>query len=138
MPWYFSIFLFIASCTLLSWLSSRLVKSLVQIAKYLHWKEFIIAFFVMAFAASLPNLFTDLNAALQGKPELALGDIIGGNLVDLTLVLAIGIFFSKRGLSSESSMVQTSAIFTTIIAVLPLFLIFDGNLGRMDGLVLIF
>lgn len=137
MQWYFVVIIFIASCLVLSWLSSRMVRDLIGVAKYLNWKEFIIAFFVMSLATSLPNLFTDFNAALQGKPELAFGDIIGGNLVDLTFVLAVAAFFSKKGLSSESGMVQKSAIFTTLIAILPLLLIFDGNLSRPDGLILI-
>ncbi len=137
MPVYFIVIIFVVSCCLLSWLSSRLVKSLVQIARYLQWREFIIAFFVMAFAASLPDLFIDVNAALQHKPLLALGDILGGNLVDLTLVLAIAVFFSKKSLSAESEMVQTSAFFTTAIAVLPLLLILDGRLSRIDGVILI-
>jgi len=121
----------------LSWLSSRLIKALIQIAKYLRWREFIIAFFVMAFAVSLPNLFTDFNAVLQGKPELAFGDIIGGNLADLTIVLAIAVFFTKKGLVAESQMVQQSALFTTAIAILPLLLVMDGNISRADGLLLI-
>src|SRR3989344_4299548 len=137
MSFIFFIVLFLGSCFVLSWLSGRLIKSLVSMAHYLNWREFIIAFFVMSMAVSLPNLFTDFNAALQGKPELAFGDIIGGNLVDLTLVLAIAIFFSKKWLSAESGMVQKSAIFTTLIAVLPLLLIFDGNVNRADGLILI-
>ncbi len=91
----------------------------------------------MAFASSLPDFFIDFNAALQGKPQLAFGDILGGNLVDLTLVLAIAVFFSKKGLSAQSNMVQKSAIFTAVIAVLPLLLILDGSLGRIDGLILI-
>ena len=138
MAWYVVIFIFTASCLLLAWLSSRLINSLVMVAKYLRWREFIIAFFVMALAASLPNLFVDLNAVLQHKPELAFGDIIGGNLVDLTLVLGIAVFFSRKGISTESTMVQRSAVFTAAIAVLPLFLIFDGKVDRLDGIILLF
>ncbi len=137
MPWFIVVLFFIVSCILLSWLSSRLIRSLVLIAKYLRWREFIIAFFVMAFAASLPNFFIDINAAFQHKPQLSLGDIIGGNLVDLTLVMAVAVFFSKKGLSAESEMVQKSALFTALIALLPLLLITDGALGRIDGVVLI-
>lgn len=138
MEWYFVILIFIFSCVLLSWLSGRLIKSLVQIGKYLQWKEFVITFFVMAFATSLPNFFVDFNAVFRGLPEIAFGDIIGGNLVDLTLILAIAVFFTKRGLSAESQMVQKSALFTSAIAVLPIFLIADGKLGRIDGVILIF
>jgi len=128
---------FIISVFALSWLSSRLVATLVVIAKQLHWREFIIAFFVMAFAASLPNLFVDVNAALHGMPEVAFGDIVGGNLVDLTLVMAIALLFGAGSLPAESEMVQKSAVFTSIIAVLPILLIFDGGLDRVDGVILL-
>ncbi len=131
------ILIFIVSVLVLSWLSSSLVKTLVQIAKYLRWREFIIAFFVIAFAASLSDLFVDLNAALRGMPQIAFGDIIGGNLVDLTLVAAIAVFFTKKILPADSRMVQSSTLFTMLIAILPLMLILDGNLSRLDGLILI-
>jgi len=134
---FFQIIIFVISLFVLSWLSSHLVKTLVDIAKYLHWREFIIAFFVMAFAASLPNLFVDLNAALHGLPEIAFGDILGGNLVDLTLVTAIAVFFTKKILPADSRMVQGSTLFTILIAILPLFMVWDGNLSRGDGFILI-
>jgi len=138
MAWYFLIILFLLSCVALAWLSSRLLNSLVQIARYLRWKKFIVGFFVMAFAASLPNLFVDVNAAVRNLPELAFGDIIGGNLIDLTLVMAIAIFFSRNAISTNSQIVQQSAVFTAFIALLPLLLALDGRLDRIDGIILIF
>jgi len=133
----FQILIFIVSIFALSWLSSRLVGTLIVVAKFLKWREFIIAFFIMAFAASLPNLFVDINAAMNGMPEVAFGDIVGGNLLDLTLVIAIAVLFSSKFLPAESEMIQKSAIFTSIIAVLPILLIWDGELGRADGVVLL-
>lgn len=97
----------------------------------------MVAFFVMAFAASLPNFFVDINAAFKKIPQLAFGEIIGGNLVDLTVVLALAALFSKKHLKAQSNMVQTSAIFTAAIVVLPLFLVLDGMLDRTDGSILI-
>jgi len=128
---------FIISIFVLSWLSSRLVKTLTDVAKYLRLREFIIAFFVMAFAASLPNLFVDIGAALRGMPQIAFGDIVGGNLVDLTLVMAIAVLFGPKVLPAESEMVQKSALFTAGFAILPLILVWDGKLGQMDGLLLL-
>lgn len=134
----FHILLFLVSCFALSYLSSRFVKNLVEIAKYLHWREFIVAFFAMGFAASLPNLFVDLNAALSGMPEIAFGDIMGGNLVDLTLAMAIAVFVSRRFVSTKSTMVRSSAFFTVIVAILPWLLIMrTGGLDRIDGVILI-
>jgi len=137
MLWYYVALIFITSCLILSWLSSRLVKNLINIAKYLNWREFIIAFFVMAFAASLPNLFVDLNAALNNMPELAFGDIMGGNLVDLTVVMAVAVLFCRTNIKANSKMVQMSAIFSVVIAVMPMLLVLDGRLDRIDGALLI-
>jgi len=131
------IVIFISSIFVLSWLSSSMIKTLVEIAKYLHIREFIIAFFVMGFAASLPNLFVDLSAALQHLHEISFGDIIGGNLVDLTLIMAIVIFFSKDTVSTDSRMVQGSSVFTFFIAILPIFLIWTGKVTRVDGAILV-
>jgi len=130
--------IFIASCFILAWLSSKLIRMLTEVAKYLRWREFIIAFFVMGFAASLPNLFVDLNAALHGLQQISFGDIMGGNLVDLSLSMAIVVLFSGSFVSTESKMVQSTAIFTTIIAFLPWVLILrTGGLDRIDGVILI-
>lgn len=135
---FLNIVIFIASCIVLSWLSSHLIKALVAIAKFLHWREFVTAFFIMAFATSLPNLFVDVSAALNNMPELAFGEIIGGNLVDLSIVTALAVLFSKKNLVVESKMVQTSAIFSVAIVVLPLLLIIDGHMNRVDGMFLLF
>jgi cation:H+ antiporter len=132
------VIIFIVSAVVLTWISSSLIKTLVKIAKYLGWREFIVAFFVMAFAASLPNLFIDLNAVLQGIPELAFGDIIGGNLVDLTLAMAIVVLFSKKNtISTQSNMIQGSAVFTFLIGILPILLLWNGRVTRIDGAILL-
>jgi len=131
------IIIFLGAVFVLAWLSSRLVNTLVDIAKYMHWREFVTAFFVMAFAASLPNLFVDINAALHNMPEVSFGDIVGGNLVDLTLVMAVAVLFGKSFLPAESEMVQKSAVFTATIAVLPILLVWDGKLDRIDGIILL-
>ena len=133
----FYIVAFLISIFVLAWLGPRLIETLISIAKYLGWREFIVAFFVMAVVGSLPNLFIDIGAALRGFPELAFGDILGGNLVNLTLVMALAIFMSKGSIPAESKMVQQSALFTAVIATMPIFLILDGKLGRIDGVILI-
>jgi len=111
---------------------------LVKMAKYLGWREFVVAFFIMAVAGSFPNLFVGVNSALHGIPQLSFGDIVGGNIVDLTLAIALAVLIGGISLPAASKMVQTSSIFTAAVAVLPLVLILDGTLGRIDGLILLF
>lgn len=132
---YVSIFLF--SALLLFWSGTFIVGSLTRIAKFLGWKEFVVAFFIIAIAGAIPNLFVGLSSVLHGIPELSFGDIVGGNLIDLTLAVALAALIAK-GLPANSKTVQASALFTIVIAVLPLILIFnDKTLSRGDGVILI-
>lgn len=135
MLWFY-IVVFLISCLILFLSGKWLIEGLSRIARYLQWREFVVAFFVIAFAAAIPNLFVGINSAIHKIPQLSFGDIVGGNLIDLTLAVAIAVFFAK-GLPAGSKMVQSSALFTMIIAVLPLILILDGKLGRGDALILI-
>ncbi len=132
----FYIFIFIISAVLLFLSGSLLVGALMRMARLLAWREFVLAFFIIAFGASIPNLFVGISSALHKIPQLSFGDVVGGNVIDLTLAVAIAALIAK-GLPAESRTVQTTSIFTIIIAILPLLLIFDGILGRGDALILI-
>jgi len=134
---FFYIVTFLLSIIVLAWLGTHLIKTLTRLAKYLGWREFVVAFFIMAIAGSLPNLFVGISSALRGVPQLSFGDILGGNLVDLTLVMALAILMSKKSIPAESKMIQYSAFFTAIIVLMPLFLILDGRLDRIDGVILL-
>jgi len=115
-----------------------LMDSLMKIAKFLGWKEFVVAFFTIALGASLPNLFVGILSALNKIPQLSLGDVLGANIFDLTFVVALAAFISRQGISAPSRTVQGSSIFTIGAAILPLLLILDGSLSQIDGLFLIF
>ncbi len=106
-------------------------------AKFFGLKEFVVAFFIMALAATLPNLFLAIMAVANGIPELSLGDILGGNVVDMTLAVALAAFFSKNGIDANGPTIQTSRMLTFSAAVLPQALLMDNYLSRIDGLLLL-
>ena len=132
------IFIFLICCALLYFSGEWVIGGLMRMARFLNWKEFVVAFFVIAFAASLPNFFLGVTSALKGIPQLSFGDVAGNNLVALTLAVALAVLFAKgREIPAESRIVQATSIFTIIAALLPLFLILDGKLSRTDGILLI-
>ena len=128
---------FISSCAVLYFSGNWLIDGLKRIARFLHWREFIIAFFVMAFAGSLPNLFVGISSALHKVPQLSFGDVVGGNLIDLTLAVALAVLIGGNVIPTKGKILERSALFTTFVAILPLLLIWDGLLGRGDGLILL-
>lgn len=138
MTTFLYILIFLASCFLLTFSSKWLVNNLSRIALFLKLKEFVVGFFIMAFAASLPNFFLGVVAALNKIPELSFGDVIGGNIVDLSLVIGLAALLSRGGISAKSQTVQGSSLFTIFIGVLPLLLVFDHYISRFDGVLLIF
>lgn len=118
--------------------NQRLVKSIVRISYLLSLKEFVVSFFILGFVVSLPNFLFGVSSALKNVPVLSLGDVLGGNIVDLTLAIFLATLFTKNGISIREKVINQSLFFTAICAVFPLFLIADGTMTREDGLVLIF
>ena len=109
----------------------------MKISKFLRWREFVVAFFVMAFACSLPNLFVGINSVINKVPELSFGDIVGGNVINLTLVVGLAVLLGRGALTAESRMVQSSTLYATFAAILPLLLVLDGTLSRLDGAMMV-
>lgn len=132
----FYIFAFLGSCILLTISSRWLISGLLRIAKFLGWREFVVAFFIMAFATSVPNLFVGISSALHKIPHLSFGDVVGGNVIDLTLAVALAALVA-RGLPAQSQTVQITSLFTVALAILPLLLVLDRTISRIDGFVLI-
>jgi len=87
---------FILCCVALYYAGNWVVEALSNLAKILRWKEFVTAFFIMALAATLPNLFLAIASVANHVPELSLGDVMGGNVFDMTLAIALAVFFQKR------------------------------------------
>jgi len=131
------ILIFLFSFGILFWSSNALVEVLKKVSKFLGWKEFVVSFFIVAFATTIPNFIVDTISAINKVPHLAFGDVVGTNIVDLTLIVALAALISRNGLSVPSRTVQGSSIFTIIIAILPLVLINDGILSRSDGVLLL-
>ena len=131
------ILIFIASFFLLVLSSKWLINALIKLAKFLGWKEFVVAFFTMALASSVPNLSVGLSSIFHKVPQLSFAEIVGGNITDLTVAIALAALISKKGLTLASQTVQGSAVFTLIVAILPLLLIADGQLSKIDGLLLV-
>jgi len=127
----------IGSFLLLALAGKWLIDAMSRIGICLKLKEFVLAFFVVGIGATIPNLIIGVVSALKGIPELSFGDVVGSNIFDISIVVGLAALISRGGLSSNSRTVQGSSIFMVAIALLPLFLIFDGVLSRVDGVLLL-
>ncbi|MBI2665481.1 sodium:calcium antiporter [Candidatus Woesearchaeota archaeon] len=129
--------LFTVSAIALLFSSNWLVKSLSKIAGFLRMQEFTAGFAIMAVATSLPELFVGISAALHKNTALSLGNVIGSNIVDLTLIAGIGILLT-RGYTIKTTETRKDALFMVGFAFLPLLLMLLGKqISRVDGAILL-
>jgi len=82
-------FYFIAGLALLIISSKVLVWGAVKAAEQLGVSELVIGLTVVAIGTSLPELAATITSAMRGHTEIALGNIIGSNLFNLLVVMAI-------------------------------------------------
>lgn len=113
---------------------SMAVKQVAHIAKLFNLTEFFASFVLAGFISILPELFIGISSALDGVPEVGMATLIGGNIVDLTIVLGILAILGKNIPIRRSNRVSTLPFLVGV--GLPLGLMLDGNLGRFDGLLL--
>ncbi len=114
-----------------------LVRTILKLAEFLRMSEFVVAFLILAVATSLPELFIGIQSALAGTPEISLGNVIGSNIIDLSLVGGLIILLS-RGIKITERLVRRDVWMMVIIATIPIILMLVGReLSRFDGLILI-
>ena len=87
---------FLASFIVLMWAASMLVVSLRKIANYLRLSNYVIAFILMGFVTSIPELFIGISSALNKIPIYSFGNLIGANIANLGLVLGVAALLAKN------------------------------------------
>lgn len=137
MVFWICLFIFIAGCVLIYLSGEWIVDGIMAIARFLGWTEFVLSFLIVAFAGTLPNFFVGITSAMNKVPQLSFGDIISGNLIDISLVVALTVLISKKVIPTQGKTIETSLMFTLCAAILPIALCLDGVISRVDGCILI-
>ena len=98
--------------------ADEMVKSAIQIAVKFKLPNSVIGATFIGFGTSAPELFTSTGAAINGDLSLAIGNIIGSNIANSLLVLAVLYLFIDKDFSKRININQISPvwmmIFTTI------------------------
>jgi cation:H+ antiporter len=127
--------LFIIFSIILIKAASLAVKHVINLARIFHISEFVTAFLIAGFVSILPEFFVGINSAIGGVPHVGIGTLIGNNIVDLTLVVGIVAILGKAIPAQRTNKVSSPGFLVAL--ALPLGLMLDGNLSRLDGFLLI-
>lgn len=114
-----------------------MVRSLTLMGRYLKISEFTLSFVLAAFATSLPEFFIGINAAINHTAILSVGNIIGANFLNATMVLGAAVVAAGR-LGFNQIVKKEDFQITFGLLLLPVLLMLDKVLNRYDGLILLF
>ncbi len=112
-----------------------LLKSAIGFSLRLNIPKIVIGMTIVSFATSAPELIVSIRSALDGHPDIAFGNVIGSNIANLGFVLALIILLTT--IQVEKSFYKTDWPVMMISSVLLyLFIAFDGELQRYEGIIL--
>jgi len=110
------------------------VRGLVGVAAWARIPPGVIGATIAAFATSSPELTVALNAAAEDRPEIALGDALGSNMVNLGVVVGLLLL---AGSTKASDLSRRDGLTGLALVLLLGVMVIDGDVARTDGLVLI-
>lgn len=113
-----------------------LLKAAVALSLKLNIPKIVIGMTVVSFATSAPELIVSIKAALDGFPDLALGNVIGSNIANLGLVLGITILLGSMDVNK--SFYKTDWPVMMIASLLFFgFIYFDGEIQQFEGIIML-
>ena len=107
----------------------------VSIAERFHVSEAFISITLMAVGTSLPELATCVVAAMKGKNQLALGNVIGSNVFNLSLIIGVSAAISPFEIQSISTVDMVMALVAVIMLWLAAFTFKKKKLDRVEGVI---
>lgn len=113
------------------------VHSLTRLARFFGLSGFTISFILMAFATSVPELIIGITAAIGGASQISLGNIIGTNIVNLSLILGFTALLAGRIVIDDYQRFKSNRFFNFFLVMSPIILLLDGRLSRIDGAILL-
>jgi len=114
-----------------------LVRSSVAISLKFHLSKMVIGLTVVSFATSAPELFVSVQAALDGYPYIALGNVIGSNIANIGLVLGITAIISPLFLDRDFYKFNWPVMMLLSFGLF--FILKSGhNISRIEGIGLVF
>jgi len=109
-----------------------LVSGAVSLADRLKVPPLIIGLTVIAFGTSAPELTVSIQAAFQGQPDIAVGNIIGSNISNMLLVLGISALIQP--IIVEGKELSRDGIFMFLVTLGFCFIAFYGDITRLVAL----
>lgn len=128
-----NVLFFILGIALLTVGGEALIRSSLAAAKRLGVSPLLSGLVIVGFGTSAPELVVSVNAAIDGRPDIAIGNVVGSNIGNILLILGVCALITP--LAVKPLALRRDAV--TVVAASALFLVLVGGsaLGRMDAAI---
>ena len=127
-------FAIIAGFILLIWSADRFIVGAASVARNFDVPPLIIGLTIVGFGTSAPEMMVAGFAAYNGSPAMAIGNALGSNITNITLVLGVAAIITP--LEVQSRIIKKELPILLIATLVAIALMSDLTLSRFDGFVL--
>jgi len=128
--------IFVLSMGVLIWGADLLIDQSERIAIKFRIPEFIIGATLIALGTSLPEMAASMVASANGQSALAISNVIGSNILNITLVLATVFLISKK-ISPDRDFFAKDSMWALVPVLVFILMILDGIISRFDAFLLL-
>lgn len=118
----------------LVWSADKLVFGAAALARNVGISPLVIGMTILAMGSSAPEMMVSATAALEGKTDTAVGNVLGSNIANIALILGITAFI--KPLSISSAILRRELPLMIGVTVLAGVLLWDSHLGFYEGVLL--
>ena len=130
-----SFVIFVIAMGVLIWGADLIINQSERIALKFNIPEFIIGATLIALGTSLPEMAASIAASLDGKPEIAIANVIGSNVLNITLVLAT-VFLIATKINPSRDFFAKDSTWALVPVLVFILMILDGVISRFDASLL--
>ena len=120
---------------LLVWSADKLVFGAAALAKNIGVSPLVIGMTILAMGSSAPEMMVSATAALDGKTDTAVGNVLGSNIANIALIL--GITALIKPLAISSGVIRRELPLMLVVTLLAGALLWDSHLGFYEGVLLV-
>jgi cation:H+ antiporter len=128
--------IFIVAMGVLIWGADLLIDQSERIALKFHIPEFIIGATLIALGTSLPEMAASIAASYNGNAQIAVANVIGSNVLNITLVLAT-VFLIAKNINPDRDFFAKDSTWALVPVLVFILMIIDGVISRFDALLLL-
>ncbi len=126
--------IFIVAMGALVYGADFIIKESERIALHFNISHFVIGATLVAFGTSLPEMAASMMASAQGKSDMAVANVVGSVIFNITLVLGV-VFMIAKSIKPKRDLFAKDSAWVVIPVVVFFIMIQDGSIGRVDGVL---